>query len=448
MPDTPRPADAPGTGAPRTGGPGSAAAHALVRPALEGTTLGARWEVLGPQDAPGLPGYVAAVVGRCGAVLVSQVVDGGPLTVEQGRLYCATTSLEGAVDELGALARQLAGRLHGLAPASAVYAALVVPGARSSLFHRDVLVAPPRGLARGIEAFPAVQLPAAVAKLAAALEQVASQALVPRPAPTRPHGAVAGASAIAQTEPAPPEGVPSRRQAFERRSGPLSQAAGTAGPPRAKRSRLRRGWTGPQSLAVPRGGAVLAVAVFVAAGVATWYATRQAGATSGASPAPVAQAAGAAAATTTVPSFLAPLSYPGHQAGDVVAGTTGALQLDGARFSLAAPVVSPSLVGHLLLCVHVSVHAGRAGLPAEGAVTWAVRSPSGLVEHPSRLADDALLSTGQLVPGDYVQGRLCFEEPGQAGLYVLTYAPRAAGDRGGRNFPRARGVWLMRLPAS
>ncbi len=406
MPAPSRPAEA------RSSGAGAAAPARLTRPELDQVALGDRWSLLGADETPGLPAHVSALVGRCGTVLVSQVAEAGPTRVEQGRLCCGPASLESAVSELGALAAGLAGRLEGRAPVPMVYAALLVPGARSSLFHRDVLVSPPGGLMRGIEAFPAVQVPAAVAMARAAVSHVASSPVAP--------DVVDGAGA--------PAAVP--------QPGPGGGHGAGLVQPRRRRTRRR---------AVLGGGTAVAFAVVAVVIAVTWYAVQKQTAPA----APLNPAAGtvpAATSTTTVGGFLPLLSYPGRQAGDVVAGTTGILQLDGARVSLAAPVVRPSLVGHMLLCVKVSVHNGRGGRAlGDQAVNWAVRSPSGVVEHPSSLADNSLLARGQLVPGDAVQGRLCFNEPGQSGLYVLTYAPRGPHRVRSAPSPALRGVWLMNL---
>ena len=83
-----------------------------------------------------------------------------------------------------------------------------------------------------------------------------------------------------------------------------------------------------------------------------------------------------------------------------------------------------------------------------GAVNWAIRSPSGLVDHPAGLGTHDVLAHGDLVPGDTVTGRLCFNEPGQGGLYVLSYQPRPRVTGPSTTVPDAspRGIWLLRLP--
>lgn len=477
MPEVQRPGETLNRSA---GGGGPARLGRLCSPelgALDGARSAARWEVLEPEELPGLPAYVTALVGRCGTVLVSQLDQGGPLSVERGKLYCEPTaespspshgliSLEDAVSEIGALANELSLRLSGRAPVPMVYAAVLVRGARSSLFHRDVLVTPPRGLVRGIEAFPAVQLPSAVTKSTADVKQAASEPLI---VPAAVRGA--GGAALLGDVPWGREGPEVKGCSPEEPwlTGALGAGAGETGTlapgrrgvveARRGKRRARRRPAGPVPVA-------WSLALLLSAGGAVaWYtashlsssansentaiavtALPPASTAAGSSTPPAAGAGSATTAATGLPAFVPYVAYGGRQVGDVVAAATGTVQLAGATLSLAPPVVVPALRGQLLLCVRASVHdGGRAPLPY-GPVDWAVRSPSGVVEHPFRMADNALLTRGQLVPGDSVRGQICFEEPGQAGLYVLTYSARGRHNRGATGSHSPRGVWLMRLP--
>ena len=450
-------------------GPKPPGAPSLTKPSLAGLKLGDHWATVDDVSVPGLPAFVSAVVGACGTVLLSTVADAGQLCVVKGKPYCGATSLEPAIVELTKASHDVTTALRdrtGVTPV--VYTVLIAPGARSPLFHLDVLITSPASLARALLSFPAVHAPAEVATSAQALrDQAGTAAGSSDGPPAGAQDAAGGTEGVAGNK--GPRPMPETWANWARAKNPrsLHDQPGGQGRPAAPRDQpgLHRDQPGPhrdqpgprrdgrrRRWSLRRHGSLALIVMAAAVLAAAWYShdnsfTQSSTQPPVVPPGPVAQTY-PAAASTTVPSFVSPMSYPGHEAGDVVANAAGTVEVAGASITLASPRVAPSLVGHLLLCVSVSVRDSSGPKLGNGAINWAVRSPSGSIEHPASMGTHEVLAHGELVPGDTVTGKLCFNEPGQGGLYVLSYQPRARRYSAPKVAPEPwpRGVWLLRLP--
>jgi hypothetical protein len=391
-----------------------------------------------------LPDFISAVVGRCGTVLFSRVDDAGPLSVKAGKPFCGATPLEPGVVSMAKAAKAVEEALHGrLDTKPVVYAVLIVPGARSPLFHLDVLIAAPASLPRAVASFPAVHNADDVAASTATLRERA-----PRAVRSSDESSDEVAEPVARAGPHAPEAARPMPEAW--RSWDEARRARVPHEPSGEGT----DWSRPPKEARPRRwslrfhGSVLLFLVVAAVMAAAWYTHGNSPASPSLAPALTAAGTDPPAASTTVASFLPPMGYPGQEPGDVVANGSGTAVVAGASITLARPRVAASLVGHMLLCVAASVHDTTGTGLGYGAVNWAIRSPSGFVDHPASLGTHEVLAHGDLVPGDTVTGRLCFNEPGQGGLYVLSYQPRPKVAGPPTTVPEAppRGIWLLRLP--
>ena len=361
--------------------------------------LGPHWALVKGLEVPGSPVITCAAVGEQGTVLIGAVGVAGLLAARSGHLYCGDVSLELVIAELAAARKALAGDLP---PAmgddlASVHALLIVPEAQATFTHHDVIVTSAEQAATALFSLPVVHAPEEVRWAKSVLRDREAQASPPNPD-----------KALSAVQVAP------RVRARARR--PWRMGRWSARP-------MRRFVTGA--------GAVAAVAL------AIWQ--LQSGSGGAPPPAPLATAASGPAATTGVSAPTEALAYQGQRPGDVLATSTGVAQISGVRVTLGDPVVVPAL-GHMLLCVPVSVDNRGIAAAMTGAVTWALHSPTGVVEHPASMATNEVVSQGHLFPGKDVTGRLCFKEPGQGGVYVVTFSPHP------RSATRSRAVWLVHLP--
>ena len=407
--------------------------------------LGHHWALVHDLSVPGSPGVTAAAVGEQGTVLMAAVAETGTLHARGGQLYCGDSWLEPVVLELAQASKALAEDLPP-APgsAAAVHALLIVPNARVAVAHRDVIITSAEGVADALYTLPAVHAAEEVRAAKSVLRGLSTppvhrarsdQAAAPLPGPgtAGPKGDGGWLSTFASTSRSKlAKGRLSRlanTRLFKLADGRLSKLAG------GRWSTLSGGARGNgrrRARAVLPSLVVLAVVAAVAAGA--WYAYGLPGSASQA-PSP----GGLADALAGTASYATATAYPGQQAGDVLAAPTGAADVGGVQVALGPAVVAPGLVGQMLLCVPLSVDNTRTSAVPAGAVTWSMRSPTGVVDHPASMGDNQLLSAGDVVPGDRVSGRLCFNEPGQPGLYVITFRPPSVGAT------PPRGVWLLHL---
>jgi hypothetical protein len=343
---------------------------------------------------------------------MAAVAATGPLQARGGQLYCGDAALEPVVLELAGACRALAEDLPP-APgsAAAVHALLIVPSARVAVAHRDVIITAAEGVADALFTLPAVHAPEEVRAAKSVLRELV--AAVPAPAPAG--GPADGAPEVPASRP---------EQAGPSPSGRLAKLA----------QRTRHNGRRRAKALLP---VLIVLAVTAGVGLGAWYAYGVPGA---ASPSSALSATGGPDADDA-PSYTSATNYPGQEAGDILASPTGAADVAGVHVSLGAPVLASALVGRMLLCVPVSVHNATAADVPAGPVAWSMQSPTGVVEHAAGLDDDEVLAQGHIFPGDRMTGRVCFDEPGQAGMYIISFRPSTIG------VAPPRGVWLVRLAA-
>ena len=362
--------------------------------------LGAHWAVIKGVEVPGSPAITSAAVGEQGTVLIAAVAATGPLTARTGHLYCGDVPLEPVIGELAAACKALADDLPpamGDDPTS-INALLIVPEARATFTHRNVIVTSADQAASALFSLPVVHAPEEV--------RLAKSVLRDRTARVLPL-------------------VPSGKAPV-----PLQVAPGAGGPGKA---RSRRGRWRAQPMVWLVAAAALMVAVF-----AIWR--LYSGSSNAPPPAQLGAGNIASADTTAVPAHMEAVAYQGQQPGDVVATSTGVAEIAGVRVTLGDPVFVPALVGHMLLCVPVSVENRGTAAAVTGALTWALRTPTGALEHPASMATNEVVSKGHLFPGQAITGKLCFNEAGEGGVYIITFSPHPS------SAARSRGVWVERLP--
>ena len=362
--------------------------------------LGPHWALIKGLELAGSPAITSAAVGEQGTVLIAAVGAAGSLTARTGQLYCGDVCLEPAIGELAAARKALA---EDLPPAitddaTSVHALLIVPDAPATFTHRDVIVTSAGQVANALFSLPSVHAPDEVRWAKSVLRDRTGQA----------------------SPPAPSDKALTLVQVTSRGRGAV--------PRRSRRGGLR---AGPLLWLVTAAISVAAVSVVLG--------QLYSGSNSAPPPVPLAPEATGSAATTGVAARVGAVAYQGQQRSDVVATSTGVAEIAGVRVTLGDPVVVPSLVGHMLLCVAVSVENRGATAAVTGAPTWALHSPTGAVEHPASMATNEVLSQGHLFPGQYVTGKLCFKQPGQDGVYVITFSPHP------KSAARSRGVWLVHL---
>jgi hypothetical protein len=132
-------------------------------------------------------------------------------------------------------------------------------------------------------------------------------------------------------------------------------------------------------------------------------------------------------------------SYPGQEPDDVVANNAGVANLSGVIVRLTKPTTGPDDLGREILCAAVSVRNETTTQLSYDYFDWSVQYPDGDVQRADPMGTDEDLASGQLIPGGDVSGKLCFDDPAQAGLYVLSFEVEP-----GLATSSPRGVWLVK----
>ncbi len=132
------------------------------------------------------------------------------------------------------------------------------------------------------------------------------------------------------------------------------------------------------------------------------------------------------------------IPYPGYSASDVIANSAGVAVIRGVTAKLHDATISTDVFGQETLCASVSLQNGSPSQLNYDSENWGIQSPTGDVQQPSLVDSSEDLSDGQLIPGGTVSGKLCFDDPGQAGVYIVSFRPEL-----GVN-PSGRVVWAVR----
>lgn len=405
---------------------------------------------------PGSPEITTAAVGPRGTVVIGRVADTARVDLLFGKPYCGSWSLEPAIAGMLKASRAVGEALRGpLCGKPVVHAVLVAPGVVTAFVHLDVLVVWPEGLAGMLASYPEVHDPDAVGVSLSVLQGLAGEA-VPRSFPGKaPHERSAAEISSILERPAPPATPQPWRDwsvgaaVTDRRRVPTGAARR---PARSGRGHRRRQLVTFAMVAIVGGGAVW---YSHAHPVTTWPSTLRAlfhassprtaipltvRTTTWTMPA-VPPTTVTAPVVTSTPELPTTTYYPGQHLGDIFANQSGAAVVSGITVSLTDPTATPATIGPASLCASVSMRNGSASEVAYDISNWSVQYPSGDVQQPEAIGTDNDLVSGRLIPGGSVTGKLCFDNPSQAGLYVLSFQPKAEPVA-----TAARAVWLVKQP--
>jgi hypothetical protein len=402
--------------------------------------LGEDWTVLEGVRVPGARLVNTLAVGSRGTLALAAISDGSSIATVRGKPYNGRDPLEPVLAALLGDARAVADLMRGpLAGKPVVHPVLVAPGAPATFTHIDVLVVSPEELAAALLDYPESWGHPEVDAALSTLRGLGGHA-VPRSWPNQaPHERSAAERDSIKSRPAPPPS-PQPWRDWSVQGSKLSETVWHEGftrpdpakpaqrqkPPRVRRIRRRH-----RAL---RRALALFVVCAIAAGV--WYER--------AHPLPWLRAiqgrtltltpnnGSAGPVPTTAPESVA---YPGRQPGDVPADNANVAVVDGVTATMRSPTQLLDAFGRESICATVSLLNGSVPLSYSYA-DWALQSPTGDVQQPDMLDTAEALGSGGLIAGGSVSGKLCFDDPGQPGVYVLSFRPEAGGAAG-------RAVWLL-----
>ncbi|MHB8438227.1 MAG: DUF4352 domain-containing protein [Acidimicrobiales bacterium] len=131
-----------------------------------------------------------------------------------------------------------------------------------------------------------------------------------------------------------------------------------------------------------------------------------------------------------------PPTYPDHQSTDCVAPASGAVGIANAT-ATAAWATATTELGTKVICATVSIKNHNTGTISYNDLYWKLQAPSGKVEDADfqTASGGTGLGSGDIVAGGSTSGQVCFDDPGQAGVYVGIYKPDP--------FQSNRGIWLF-----
>jgi hypothetical protein len=142
---------------------------------------------------------------------------------------------------------------------------------------------------------------------------------------------------------------------------------------------------------------------------------------------------------TSTPELPTTTYYLGQQPGDIFADRSGAAVITGITVSVAKFTTTSAAIGPASLCASISIRNGSGSEVAYDISEWSVQYPSGDVQQPEAFGTDSDLFSGRLISRGSVSGKLCFDNPRQVGLYVLSFQPEPESTT-------ARAVWLVKQP--
>ena len=132
-----------------------------------------------------------------------------------------------------------------------------------------------------------------------------------------------------------------------------------------------------------------------------------------------------------------PPSYPDQQkTHDCVALPDGSASIAGSSVTATGWTRSQDSIGDSSICADVSIKNNNKSTISFSEFDFKLQSPSGTVNDASITLENSL-GTGDLVAGGNASGRVCFQDPGQTGTYVVIYKPSP--------FIASRATWLVQL---
>ena len=153
--------------------------------------------------------------------------------------------------------------------------------------------------------------------------------------------------------------------------------------------------------------------------------------------APVVTAAPTTAAPATAPpTTAAGVNYPGKEKADRVASPNGAVELSGFTTSVSNVAREEGYFDDGLICGSVTIRNRDTKAQAYGSFDFRLQTPGGEVKTVT-IAPGEDLGFGDLITGGSKTGRVCWNDPGQPGQYIVIWKPDS--------FRADRGIWLVTL---
>jgi len=140
--------------------------------------------------------------------------------------------------------------------------------------------------------------------------------------------------------------------------------------------------------------------------------------------------------TTAAPTTVATAAYPGKQKDDRLAAPDGSIQLSGYTTTVSDIGRSSDGLSRKLICATVSIRNRDTRTQRYSQFDFRLQTPGGEVKD-STLTLQNSLDSGDLIAGGSKSGKVCWEDPGQSGQYVVIWKPDA--------FNADRGIWLVTL---
>jgi hypothetical protein len=125
--------------------------------------------------------------------------------------------------------------------------------------------------------------------------------------------------------------------------------------------------------------------------------------------------------------------YPDKQKNDQCPGQS--IDISGYTTTISGMTkVSKDAFGDPLLCVDVSITNRDKASQPYNEYNFSLQTPGGDVQDPTMHTQEPKLGSGTLVNGGSKAGKVCFENPGETGKYIVIWKPDAFNDD--------RGLWF------
>lgn len=148
-------------------------------------------------------------------------------------------------------------------------------------------------------------------------------------------------------------------------------------------------------------------------------------------PAPAPSTTRAAATPTTTG-----VNYPGRQRDDRLAPANGSIDLSGFTTTVTNVEKSSDALSRRLICGEVTIRNRDSRAQRYSSFDFRLQTPGGDVKDAT-ISTGNTLDSGDLISGGSKTGKVCWEDPGQPGQYIVLWKPDT--------FNADRGVWLVTL---
>lgn len=142
-------------------------------------------------------------------------------------------------------------------------------------------------------------------------------------------------------------------------------------------------------------------------------------------------------ATTPAPTTtVAGVTYPGRERADRLAAPNGPIELSGFTTTVAGVARSTDALTRKLICGDVTIRNRDNTAQRYSSFDFRLQTPGGDVKDAT-ISTGATLDSGDLIAGGSKTGKVCWDDPGQRGQYVVIWKPDV--------FNADRGIWLVTL---